>query len=243
MRGEPAGASGRTGDVAVDAGMSPHAHYLTYLIPLTRDTDALRLTFQQKMRQMINKSIRKGVSVHRCEGESDVRECYRLYVLNRRRHGIPPQPYRLYATIAQRLRAEPEAVFYLAEYEGVNVASLLALRYRGVTTGKYEGVDPAYRSVMPIHPLLWTGIREAAEAGDRYFDMGRTGADNPGLNEFKTRWGTERHELPYFYYPPGEGLSVVKSASWKYRAFTGVFRRLPYSVIVRLGSRLFRHFG
>jgi lipid II:glycine glycyltransferase (peptidoglycan interpeptide bridge formation enzyme) len=245
MRGEPAlsDTAGRDGDLAVSAGLSSHAHYITYLIPLSRDTEALRLTFQQKMRQMISKSLRGGVRVRRGEGEGDLRECYRLYVLNRKRHGIPPQPYALFATIARRLRDDPEAIVYIAEYRGENVASLLALRYKGVTTGKYEGVDPAYRDAMPIHPLLWTSIRDAAEAGDRYYDMGRTGMDNVGLNEFKTRWGTERHELPYFYYPAGEGLSVVKSASWKYRAFTGLFQRLPYAVTVRLGSRIFRHFG
>jgi hypothetical protein len=63
------------------------------------------------------------------------------------------------------------------------------------------------------------------------------------LNEFKGRWGTTRVELPYYFDPPSEGLSVVKSGSLKYRLFTTAFRRLPEAWTVRVGERIFRHFG
>jgi len=244
MRGAPAIADRRDrGDIATTVGLTPHTHFNAYLIDLSRDAEALRLTFQSKLRQMISKSSRMGVTVRRAEGDADLRECYRLYVLNRRRHGIPPQPFELYAVIAHRLQDEPGAIMYLAEYKGVNIASLVVFTYRGVTTGKYEGIDPDYRDAMPIHPLLWTSIREAAERGDRVYDLGRTAMDNVGLNEFKTRWGAQRQDLPYFYYPAGQGMSVVKTDSLKYRVFTGVFRRLSYPIITRAGARLFRHFG
>jgi serine/alanine adding enzyme len=246
MRGAPAvtGEEGRNEGLTREAGLSSNSHYNGYRIPLSNDTEAVRMTFGRKsVRQMISKSAKLGVTVRRGSTEDDVREFYRLYVLNRKQHGIPPQPIQLFLTMTERLRGEPEAVVHLAEFEGTNVASLVSLRYNGVTYAKYEGIDLDYRHVLPVHALFWECIREAAEAGDRWFDLGRTAVDNAGLNEFKTRWGTELSSLPYFYYPPGEGLSVVKSDSWKYRLFTGVFQRLPVSATTRIGARIFRHFG
>jgi hypothetical protein len=49
--------------------------------------------------------------------------------------------------------------------------------------------------------------------------------------------------LPYFFDPPREGVSVVKSDSPKYRLFTRVFRSMPESWTIRIGERIFRHFG
>jgi hypothetical protein len=63
------------------------------------------------------------------------------------------------------------------------------------------------------------------------------------LNEFKQRWGTTRVELPYYFDPPHEGVSVVRSDSLKYRLFTTAFRRMPESWSIRIGERIFRHFG
>lgn len=227
-----------------DLGFADQSHFATYTIPLTTDTDAVRRTFARKaVRQTISKSLKLGVTVRRVSEPADVEAFYQLYVLNRKHHGIPPQPRKLFTTILERMTGNPEAVLYLAEYEGQPAAGLMLFRFRGVSYAKYEGVDESFRRVLPIHALFWKTIEDAALAGDHTYDFGRTAADNPGLNEFKSRWGTERRALPYFFHPASEGLSVVKSDSLKYRLFTATFRRLPTALSIRIGSRLFRHFG
>jgi lipid II:glycine glycyltransferase (peptidoglycan interpeptide bridge formation enzyme) len=91
--------------------------------------------------------------------------------------------------------------------------------------------------------LLWNSMRDAIQAGDHFYEFGRTAADNVGLMEFKQRWGTTQVELPYYFDPPREGISVVRSDSLKYRLFTTAFRRMPESWSIRIGERIFRHFG
>lgn len=227
-------------------GFSRRLHFSDYTIPLTTDIEAIRRRLSRKaVRQTINKGVRLGVTVRR-GGVGDLGEFYRLYTRNRRRHGIPPQPAHLFTTIFERMRGDgsgPEASIYMAEHEGRAVAALVMFRYRGVTYAKFEGVDERARDLQPVYPLFWTTVEEAALAGDHTYDFGRTAADNPGLNDFKRRWGTERQELPYYFHPPREGVSVVKRASLKYRAFTAVFRRLPTPLAVAIGRRIFRHFG
>jgi CelD/BcsL family acetyltransferase involved in cellulose biosynthesis len=243
MRGEPAVRNAGGFDVA-SLGFACQSHFADYHIELSEDTDAVRRTFSRKsVRQTINQGFKRGVTVRRGGDRADLEAFYRLYVLNRSRHGIPPQPLDLFELIFERLQGDPEALLYVAEIEGQAVAALVVLRYREIAYAKYEGVDEAARRALPVYPLFWTSIEEAAKSGYKRYHFGRTAADNPGLNDFKRRWGTVPTELPYFLHPPAEALSVVRRDSLKYRAFTGAFRRLPPWLAIRIGKRIFHHFG
>ncbi len=240
MRGAPSLRDGRDLD---PPGFARSTHFSNYVIPLAGDAEAVRKSFNRTaVRQTITKGARLGVSV-RAGGASDLDAFYALYVRLRRRHGIPPQPRALFARILERMRDTPRAVLYLAEHEGAAIAGLIVFRYGGVTYAKYEGADETKRDLVPLYPLLWKTIEDAVHEGDRGYDFGRTAADNPGLNEFKQRWGTTRVELPYYFDPPREGVSVVRSDSLKYHVFTTAFRRMPASWSVLIGERIFRHFG
>lgn len=240
MRGAPAL---RDGASAAPEGFAQSVHFSNYVIPLSGDADAVRKTFSRTgVRQTISKGERLGVTV-RAGDARDLDAFYDLYVKNRRRHGIPPQPKSLFARILERMTDSPRAILYLAEHESKAIAGLVVIRYNGVTYAKYEGVDETRRELVALYPLFWKTIEDAIQAGDRFYDLGRTAGDNRGLNEFKQRWGTTQVELPYYFDPPREGISVVRSDSLKYRLFTAAFRRMPESWSIRIGERIFRHFG
>jgi CelD/BcsL family acetyltransferase involved in cellulose biosynthesis len=241
MRGAPVLPDGGEA-IAADAPRS--SHFWNYLIPLTEDTEAVNRTFSRTaVRQTIKKSAKLGVTVRVAGGDQDLDAFYALYVRNRRRHGIPPQPHKLFEMVLNRLTDTPRASLYLAEYQGDTIAGLIMVHFNGTTYAKYEGVDETRRELLALYPLFWKTIEDAALAGDRWYDFGRTADDNKGLNEFKGRWGTQQVALPYFFDPPREGMSVVKSDSLKYRVFTKVFRTMPEAWTIRVGERIFRHFG
>jgi len=226
------------------SGFARSSHFGNYVIPLAGDAEAVRKTFSRTaVRQTISKGERLGVVIRVAGDARGLDAFYDLYVKNRRRHGIPPQPKSLFARVLERMQNAPRALLYLAEHESKAVAGLIAIRFNAVTYAKYEGVDETRRDLVPLYPLFWKSIEDAVVAGDRFYDFGRTAADNPGLNEFKQRWGTTRLELPYYFDPPREGVSVVRSDSLKYRLFTAAFRRMPESWSIRIGERIFRHFG
>jgi hypothetical protein len=241
MRGAPAL---RDGSAAALHGFSRSSHFSNYVIPLGGDAEAIRMTFSRTaVRQTISKGERLGVTV-RVGDARDLDAFYTLYVRNRRRHGIPPQPQSLFARILERMDNAPRALLYLAEHESKPVAGLIVVRYQGVTYAKYEGVDETRRELVALYPLFWKTIEDAVLAGDRSYDFGRTAADNPGLNQFKQRWGTTQIELPYYFDPAHQSAaSVIRSDSLKYRLFTTAFRRMPESWSIQIGRRIFRHFG
>ena len=240
MRGLPAL---RDGSEAEAAGYGKSGHFYNFLIPLSDDPEKVRMTFSRTgVRQTISKAVKLGVTA-RLGDARDLDAFYTLYVKNRLRHGIPPQPKKLFAAILERPGQGATAMLYVAEHSGAAVAALLMLRYQGVTYAKYEGVDETRRDLQALYPLFWKTIEDAVLAGDRVYDFGRTAGDNPGLCQFKLKWGTTQIEMPYYFDPPGEGMSVVKSDSLKYRIFTGAFRRMPPGLAVKIGERIFRHFG
>ena len=191
---------------------------------------------------MITKAEKAGVTVRRGDATA-VDAFYPLYVATRRRHGIPPQPRRLFSRIVAATGEPFQATLYLAEYERATIAAVITLRHAGTTYLKYEVSDDAHRNLGAVHALLWASIQDAMLAGDRAYDFGRTAADNTGLCQFKQRWGTTQTEMPYYFDPPVEGVSVVRTDSLKYRVFTGAFQRMPAGLAVRIGERIFRHFG
>ncbi|HEX5133738.1 MAG TPA: GNAT family N-acetyltransferase [Candidatus Krumholzibacteria bacterium] len=237
MRGLPAL---RDGSDATAEGFVASGHFYNYVLPLQADEEALLRSFSKKsVRYMINKGERGPLSFRRGD-TADVAAFYRLYVRTRRRHGVPPQPERLFSMVIGQLAG---AALHLAEYEGTPVAAAITASYNGTTYLKYEVSDERHRELTPIHALLWKSIQDAIRAGDHTYDFGRTAGDNTGLNQFKQRWGTTQVELPYYFDPPAAGMSVVKSDSLKYRIFTRVFRTMPEAWTVRVGERIFRHFG
>jgi CelD/BcsL family acetyltransferase involved in cellulose biosynthesis len=240
MRGEP---RLRDGSIVAPEGFTRSSHFSSYVIPLSGDAVAVRKTFARTaVRQTITKGERLGVVV-RVGDARDLDAFYELYVKNRRRHGIPPQPKQLFETVLGRMTDAPRAALYVAEHETNAIAGLITLRFKGVTYAKYEGVDETRRELVPLYPLFWKTIEDAVQAGDHFYDFGRTAVDNPGLKEFKQRWGTTSVELPYYFDPPHESASVVRSDSLKYRLFTTAFRRMPQSWSIQIGRRIFRHFG
>jgi lipid II:glycine glycyltransferase (peptidoglycan interpeptide bridge formation enzyme) len=240
MRGLPAL---RDGSDTEAPGYARSGHFYNFVLPLAGDVEAVRATFSQKaVRYMITKAEKAGVNVRR--GDADAVDAfYPLYVATRRRHGIPPQPRRLFSRVVATTREPFQAILYLADYEQATIAAVITVRHAGVTYLKYEVSDDSHRNLGAVHALLWASIRDALLAGDHSYDFGRTAADNPGLCEFKKRWGTTQTEMPYYFDPPVEGVSVARTESLRYRLFTGAFRRMPAGLAVRIGERIFRHFG
>jgi hypothetical protein len=73
------------------------------------------------------------------------------------------------------------------------------------------------------------------------FDLGRSDLDNPGLIEFKDRWGTRRADLHYLRYPM-LGRRKAAAAPWM-RLARQLVTLVPDPLVVTAGKRLYRHFS
>lgn len=175
------------------------------------------------------------------EGRSDllIRSFFRLLMLTRRRHQVPPQPPRwfqhLRACLGDRLNIR------VALKDGRPIASILTLCYKDTLFYKYGGSDAAHHNTGAMPFLLWKAIQDARKRGLRALDLGRSDSDNAGLVTFKQRWGATSSMLTYLRYPatacrkPRSGYAV--------KIARGLVPLLPDAVLVGAGKLFYRHVG
>ena len=131
----------------------------------------------------------------------------------------------------------------LAEYEGKVIAGMVLLACGSTIRYAYGASNENHLQLAPNNLLMWKAITWACEHGYQTLDLGRTACDNEGLMEFKRRWGATKEPLTYYYYPQMAGLASTSEQSWKFRALTTCWRRLPLQVAGPVGGHLYKHLG
>lgn len=152
------------------------------------------------VRQRINRALASNLELRSATTDADLREFYRLYLMTRRRLGLPPQPFRFIRGLWTEFAPRGQTEVRLAAHEGTTVAGLLLLKFRNRVSAEYMVSDERFRTLSPNHLLFWDAIQTACDDGYRIFDFGRTDETNTSLMEFKGRWGTEVRDLPIHYY-------------------------------------------
>ena len=189
------------------------------------------------IRRKIARAERKGIVYRDGSSEELLGTFYRLAVLTRRRHQIPPQPLAWFRNLIECFG--DRAKIRLAFHEGQPAAGILTIQYKGCMTYKYGGSDPRFHRLGPMQLLMWKAIQEAKASGLVEFDMGRTDWDNAGLLAFKDRWGGARSTLLYLRHPaPMPDHRTEDIPAWIARR---IFAWAPASLLSTAGNLLYRH--
>jgi CelD/BcsL family acetyltransferase involved in cellulose biosynthesis len=163
---------------------------------------------------------------------------YRLLLLTRRRHGLPPQPLAWFRNL---ITCMGESMKIRVAYKGDEaIASIITLRFKRSLVYKYGCSNEAHHNLGGMQMLFWHAIQEAIENGLSLFDLGRSEISNEGLATFKNRWGATRSLLPYWTTP----LSSKGSArGWKAALAGKIFAHIPDRLLMASGQLMYRHFG
>jgi FemAB-related protein (PEP-CTERM system-associated) len=226
------------------SGLARNDLYVRWVIPLEADAQAVWKRVKSSAQGKVKQAAKEGVTVRVGESANDMDAYHRLHLLTRsRKHGMPAQPRSYFRELWETFGATSGVRVLLAEHEGAVVAGTVLLVSGATVRYAYSASDERFLWLRPNNALLWEAISWACKAGYTRFDMGRTARNNPGLADFKRSWGAREEPLSYYYAPEVAGLASTSEASWRYRALTGCWRRLPLPVAERLGGALYRHLG
>jgi len=193
---------------------------------------------KDSIQRKIRRATRDGVQYQAGRSDALLRSFYRMLVLTRRRHRVPPQPFEWF----QRLRDSLGNVNVLvALKEGNPIASIFTLRYRKTLLYKYGGSDASHHQSGAMPFLFWRAIEDAHHAGLTAFDLGRSDIDNRGLITFKDRLGAAASPLMYFRYP--EAARNRSREGYPIRIARMLVPVLPNAVLSSAGKLLYRHVG
>jgi len=190
------------------------------------------------VQRRIQRAEKAGL-IEKCGRSGELlKEFYRLFVITRQRHNLPPTPYVWFRNLIQCQGDSLEIrVAFSCE---APVAAILTLRFRDTLYYKYGCSDVRFNKLGATPWLLWRAISAAKVWGATEFDMGRTEQDNAGLLTFKNHWAPVPAQLVYWSFP---ALGTDSVNGWKMKLAKRVFAHMPKSLVVVAGRLLYRHIG
>lgn len=202
--------------------------------------ELLRSFDKHSVQRRIRKVENEGLIYEEGSSPALLRKFYHLMVLTRRRHRVPPQPVSWYSNLLTVLG--DDARIRVASKDDVPIASIMTIRHGRSMVYKYGCSNERYNNLAGNAFLFWRAIRDAKDAGDQVFDMGRSDLDNPGLIKFKSNWGTVNSPLTYWRFP--ELLPARATSRLKVREIGGyLLSRLPDRCLIAVGTMLYKHAG
>jgi hypothetical protein len=206
-------------------------------------TPTLQQIFRKLHKDSIQRSIRRAereqLSCDTGRSEKLLDDFYRLLLLTRRRHCLPPQPRTWFENLLQFMGDDVQ--IRVARKNGNAIAAMLTLRHRWCVTYKYGCSDEKLHKLGGMPFLFWRLIEESKDSGADHIDFGRSDLDNEGLITFKDRFGTEKRMLTYYRYPRLQAKVPVRN--WDSPAMHRLISILPDAVLSVAGRIFYRHMG
>jgi CelD/BcsL family acetyltransferase involved in cellulose biosynthesis len=219
--------------------------YCLHSLDLTPSLDTLfHNLHQNSTRRKIRRAEREGLTSEAGSSPALLDAFYRLLLLTRRRHAIPPQPKRWFENLIHSFG--PALEIRVAFHRDRPVAAILTLRHKDTLVYKYGCSDARFHNLGGVHLLFWNSITDAKQNGMRTFDLGRSDWEDQGLITFKNRWGARQSELIYLRIGNRSASSAHSNTSetgWKRRLAKGILAHLPVPVLRIAGELFYRHVG
>jgi lipid II:glycine glycyltransferase (peptidoglycan interpeptide bridge formation enzyme) len=214
--------------------------FYIHTLDLHEDLDAIFGKLHKScIQRKIHRAERENLGYEEGRSRALLERFYHLVVLTRRRHQLPPQPFRWYRNLSEYMGES--LTIRIVSKEGRPVAGLLTLAHGNTLVYKYGGSDAQFHNLGGMPLLFWKTIQSAKASGVVSFDLGRSEPDNEGLVSFKGHLGAVGSEIAYYRYPTKASQTAVRRLG--IRAAKYVFARLPDVVRVPAGALLYKHMG
>jgi CelD/BcsL family acetyltransferase involved in cellulose biosynthesis len=222
------------------SGLSEQTRYRFHAVDLQPDIEAL---YRRLHESCIRRKIKKAEKERLCHksGRSELlfSHFWKLLLLTRRRHKLPPQPAEWFRNLAAILGEQFS--IHVAYLEDRPIASIVTLSFKNTIVYKYGCSDAAVNSLGATPFLFWQIIQHAKRDGMTTLDLGRSDIDDVGLSTFKEHLGGAPSDLTY-YRTKVTSPNRASSLGPKRWIREGI-ARLPDPVLTGLGSVLYRHLG
>lgn len=223
----------------------PGHRFLRHSLSLSSLSEEIFRGFHKNcIQRKIRRAEREGVRYVNGRSASLLRHFYDLQLRTRRRHRVPPQPFRWFQNLVSSMG--PRLTIHVAFKDERAAAAILTLTHRNTLTYKYGCSDERLNNLGGMPFLFWQAIQEAKDNGLEVLDLGRTEISNDGLIAFKERLGASPSPLTYWTYTAGVKRSsrrdgVIDLADRVLPRLPESLFRLPRSLLALGGSMIYPH--
>ncbi len=215
--------------------------YLNHFLEVGKDLEFIeKKVIDRSYKCDIRQAVKNGVVVRSATGEPDMKEYYRLYVMTRAHHGLPPIPYVFFKNVWDIL-SPPKMVYLFLAYRAERlIGGIIFLRHKKCLYALSNSSDRRFLDKKPNHLLWWRGIQLAVDLGLTGLDFGRTAPDNEGLRFFKRRWGTREREIHHYRCGMGHATGNGHGLGRIEKALAPALKVLPPWALKAIGKVAYR---
>lgn len=214
--------------------------YWGHTLVLKPDQTALFSRLDSSARRAVRKGEQSGLTVEFSTSLDAIRSFHRLLCQTRRRHGLPPQPFRFFENIQRHILALGQGIVVLARLNQVPVAGAIFFQFGPTALYKFGASDESFQHLRANNLVMWRAIAWLSERGCVSLDFGRTSRVNEGLRRFKLAWGATERSIEYFRHHREIGHFVSSrddSHGWHNR----LFRLMPLPLSRLIGAIAYQH--
>lgn len=218
----------------------PSVAFHSHAVLLKDGEDTLYKHLDGAVRRGIRKAENAGVRVEFSTTLGAVRTFFGLHCLTRKRHGLPPQPFRFFENIARYALAAGHGFVATARLDEAPLAASLFLHFGSEAIYKFGASDYAFQQLRPNNLVMWEAIKHCASKGFERLHLGRTSIANEGLRRFKLGFGAHEEKCGYRKYDFSKRAFVTsedRAESW----MNHVFRSFPPALLRLSGEVLYPH--
>ncbi len=164
--------------------------YLNYVVDLRRDASSIFRSFSESRKRNIRALEKKGVYAKEVTEIKEIEKVYKILHQTYSRIQIPLADISLFESAMKHLFNKGMVKFFLAKLKDEDLASLVALLYKGVIITWYYGSNPEFQNLSPASLLIWHVIKWGSLKGYQSLDFGGAGRPNEkyGVRDFKVRF-------------------------------------------------------
>lgn len=225
---------------ALAPGATPSVSFWGHALDLRRAEKDLFAGCGSSTKRAVRRAGQSGLEIEIAGSLDATCRFYQLLLATRKRHGLPPQPWRFFENIHAHILAHEKGFVVLARYSGRPIAGAVFFCLGSRSIYKFGASDMRFQHLRANNLVMWEATKYLANHGFEELHFGRTSTDNDGLRRFKLGWGTEEHRLDYSKFDMDSGAFVIDSdnaSGWHNR----VFSLLPAKVSRLFGAVLYRH--
>lgn len=210
-----------------------------WTLDLKRPYSEISKGFSRNIRNGIKRGQKDNLQIDRGTSADYISRYYDLQLETRRRLGVPPQPFKFFATVHDKFARGGDCEIWFARFEGRDHAGAVLLRSADQLCYKWGArIENGHPGAN--HLMVATMIEAYAEKAAS-MDLGRCDKRNQGLVRSKSELGCVARPLPYTFFPKAPRNVSSEVLSGPARLVSMIWKRLPLPVTRVLGEALYRY--
>lgn len=225
---------------STETAFEPSQSFYEHSIDLRCPSDEIfRRLHKDCVQRKIRRADKEGLTCEQGQTRTLLEKFYRLMLMTRRRHELPPAPFAWFENLLESFRER--LMIRVAAKDERPIAAILTLSFRSTLVYKYGCSDARFHNLGGMPLLFWKTIEDAKRDGAQEFDLGRSERDNPGLIQFKDRLGATRSAQTYVRFPMRHSQSTTMGL--RMRVAKRIFSFMPDRCLLEVGKFLYPHIG